>query len=133
MIEFIGNLIDAVLDFAKLKLDRTYSLLKNEGFSSGFTSFLMIFISVGAVAFGLLGLFVSVCIFSDYIGLKWNPLFNTLSGLMSIFHAENIVSLIIYSFIVFHLPVVILIIVQKITTRNLIKKYRDKESDLIKP
>jgi hypothetical protein len=130
---FVGDATEAVFDFAKSKLEKSYSLLKNEGFSSGFTNLLIAFISIGAIAFGALSLFVLTVIFSDYIGLKWQPLFNALSGLMTILHADNLVSLIIHSFVVLHLPVVVSIIVQKAITRNLIKKYRDKESNLIKP
>jgi amino acid transporter len=141
MIELISDVIEAVFNFAKSKLEKSYSLLKNEGFSSGFTKFLIVFISIGAVAFGIVELLALIFVFSSQIGWNWEPfsriLSNLLSGilsnLMNIFHAENIVSLMIHSFIILHLPTVLLIIVQKVITRNLIKKYRDKESDLIKP
>lgn len=133
MKSLIGDIIEAVFDFAKLKLEKTYSLLRTEGFSSGFTSLLIILISVGAITFGLLNLFILAVVFSERIGLKWRPLLDIFSGLMSIFYAGDMASLIIHSFVILHLPVIVLIVVQKIITRNLIKKYRDKESDLIKP
>jgi hypothetical protein len=129
----IESISDAVFDFAKSKLKKSYSLLKDEGFSYEFVNLLIIFTSIGAIAFGLLALFVLVCIFFEYIGLNWRPLFDALAGLMNIIYADNIMSLIVRGFVVLHLPIVILIIVQKTITGKLIKKYRDKESNLIKP
>jgi hypothetical protein len=135
MIDFICDLIKEVYGLAKSKLEKSYLLIKNEGFSSRFTRLLIVFISIGASAFGTVGLLVLMF----YLGNDWlwKPLYKItvdLRGILaSIFHAENTGDLMVRAFIVFHLPVVILIVIQKIITKNLIKKYRDKESNLIKP
>jgi uncharacterized membrane protein len=135
MIDFICDLIKEVYGLAKSKLEKSYLLIKNEGFSSRFTRLLIVFISIGASAFGTVGLLVLMF----YLGNDWlwKPLYkitvDLLGILASIFHAENTGDLMVRAFIVFHLPVVILIVIQKIITKNLIKKYRDKESNLIKP
>jgi hypothetical protein len=127
MIDFIRDTTKAVFSFAKLRLEKVYYLIKNEGFSSGFTRLLIVFISIGSSLFGSLVLMFLL----PQMGFhQLNPLLRWLAG---IFYTGDIVDLMIRSFIILHLPAVILIIVQKIITRNLIKKYRDKESDLIKP
>ncbi len=127
MIESIYDMTKAVLNFAELRLKKIYELIESEGFSSGFRKLLIVFISIGSSAFGTLVL--ACCL--RLIG--WYQLASLLRWLAGVLYTEDMVSLIIFSFIVLHLPAITLIIIQKIITRNLIKKYRDKESDLIKP
>jgi hypothetical protein len=137
MIDSIHKAIKTVYFLAKSKLEKSYLLIKNEGFSSGFTRLLIVFISIGASVFGIIGLLALMFHLGNVWYLKWEPLHKIIVSLIeilaSIFYAENIGDLIVRAFVALHLPVVILIAVQKIITKNLIKKYRDKESNLIKP
>lgn len=133
MFEFTHNVIKMIYNFAKSKLENSYTLIKVEGFSSGFTKSLIAFTSIAAIAFGTVGLLALIS-YLDNVGYTMlEPVHKLARILASILYAKNIGDLMVRSFIVFNLPVVILIVVQKIITRNLIKKYRDKESNLIKP
>lgn len=104
-----------ISDYIQLRFEKTYSLIKDEGFSTRFANTLIILTCISSISFGVL---VLVALISN------------------VFHFSPIKgseSLVVPFFIIFHIPVVILITTQKIITKKLIKKYRDEESNLIKP
>lgn len=137
MIEFIRDVIKAIYSFAKSKLKKSYSLIKDEGFSSGFARLLIVLISIGASAFGTVGLLTLIFYLGNTGYFRLEPLFkisaDSIRILDSILFANSLEELMLQSFIVLHLPPLAVIIIQKIITKNLIKKYRDNESNLIKP
>jgi hypothetical protein len=130
--KFFHGLVSEALNKALLSL-------KNEGFSIRFAHFFILSVMISSSGFGSFA-FIFLACFSIKIPLAHelcvgviNWLINFIPRIIDLGLESKAMILLVTIFIVLNLPVVLVIIIQKVKTRNLVRKYREGERNLIRP